>query len=785
MKTRARLEFEGIVQGVGFRPFLHRLAAELGLAGWVLNTSAGVLLEIEGAPADVGAFIERVPLEAPALSRILVTRVRRLPPLGYHEFAIHPSRLEAGALTLLCPDVAVCPDCLREMWDHADRRYRYPFINCTNCGPRYTIVRSLPYDRPATVMSSFPLCPDCLAEYEDPRNRRYHAQPVACPVCGPRLWFAATNGAELEGDALAHATAVLQAGGSLAIKGLGGFHLACRADSNEVVLRLRRRKGRTFFKPLALMLRDLEMAATICELNGETVEWLQSAASPIVLSPLRQGAPGPRISRYVAPNLDRLGIMLPYTPLHHLLMAALDVPLVMTSGNLSEQPVLGDNAAAVHELGPLCDGFLLHDRPIHARCDDSVLSAGEGECIMFRHSRGFCPFPLALPQPGPSVLALGGDIKTTFAASRGQFAFLSPHLGDASHIANYVFFRDTWEHYRKLFGLQPEAVACDQHPGYYSARWAAELAEELGVPLIKVQHHHAHLAALLTEHGLEGTFPALVADGTGYGADGTIWGGEVLLGNERECRRIAHLRPVMLPGGDAAAEEPWRIALALLHQAAPELEEDYARRLLDGSLWAATEEQLTGWIGAGNDPSYAPPTGDEVALIRGMLRSGTSFVASTALGRLFDGITALLGINLHATYEGQPPMECEALLSSLPDPGPDCLDPRMVGEEGDVIDWAPLVRLMAGEPGGVALWAWRFHYWCAYAFGVILAGHPALREAPRVLASGGCLQNATFRRLLARYLGERGKELLTHKDVPPGDGGLSLGVLRVALARMM
>jgi len=432
MIVRGRIEFEGIVQGVGFRPFLHKLADKMGLKGWVLNSSSGVLLELEGQREQLEEYVRRVQHEGPELSRVLVARMRILPAMGFTGFEIKPSRREEGELTLLCPDVATCHDCQRELFDPQDRRYRYPFINCTNCGPRYTIVQSLPYDRPRTTMAGFPLCAGCRAEYEDLDDRRYHAQPVACAKCGPQLWLEDARGDKVAGDAIEEAARRLIAGETLAIKGLGGFHLACRADSDEAVLKLRERKRRSFFKPLALMVPSLKAAQQLCRLDEVAAQWLQSTVSPVVLLPAKPGVIGRAVSAYVAPRLDQLGLMLPYTPVHHLLMAAVPHPLVMTSGNLSDEPIVYDNAEAREKLSALVDGMLMHDRPIHMRCDDSVLSAdADGRYTVFRHSRGFTPFPLALPDDGPSVLALGGDIKTTFAASRGHFAFVSPHLGDA------------------------------------------------------------------------------------------------------------------------------------------------------------------------------------------------------------------------------------------------------------------------------------------------------------------------------------------------------------------
>jgi hydrogenase maturation protein HypF len=782
--SRVRIEFEGIVQGVGFRPFLHRLAEELRLPGWVLNSSAGVLMELEGPAGLLEEYIRRVQAEAPALSRILVTRARYLPPLGFSNFAIKPSRTEVGALTLLCPDVATCPDCLRELFDPADQRYRYPFINCTNCGPRYTIVRALPYDRPQTTMAGFALCPECRREYEDVNDRRYHAQPIACPVCGPRLWFETPDGARLDVDPLSHAVDLLKRGAVLAIKGLGGFHLACRADADEAVLALRRSKQRSYFKPLAVMAPNIDAVRRLCEVDAPAEEWLCSPIAPIVLLRLQPQIIGSAISRYVAPNLDRLGVMLPYTPLHHILLADTGVPLVMTSGNSSDDPIVADNAVAREKLGPLVDGLLLHDRPVHARCDDSVIAAdASGACTVLRHSRGFSPFPVALPDIGPDVLAFGGDIKTTFAASRERFAFLSPHLGDAEQLATYGFFRETWEHYKRLFNLRPAAVACDMHPGYRTVRWAAELAAELAVPLIKVQHHHAHLAALLTEHGLQGAVPAIVADGTGYGEDGTLWGGELLFGDERSFERVAHLRPLMLPGGDEATLNPWRIALALVHAAAPEEMPRYVKLLQSGELCARVQREQPLRLDAQAASLWQPPEAGEVELVQRMLEQGVGVVASTALGRLFDGIAALLGVTLHTTYEGQAPMELEAAAGWAAGDG--ASGSWTESHAQGIIDWAPLVRTFLCEESTIAGRAQHFHAWVAEAFLSAVAVDDRCGKSRIILASGGCMQNSRLKRLLGLGCQRRGRQLLTHREIPAGDGGLALGILRVAQARLM
>jgi hydrogenase maturation protein HypF len=776
-----RTEIEGIVQGVGFRPHLHRLATELDLAGWVLNTSSGVLLELEGPAACIDEFMLRARDEAPPLSRILVIRSIRLPSVGLSGFAIRPSIRHEDELTLLCPDVAVCGDCLRELFDPADRRYRYPFINCTNCGPRYSIVESLPYDRAATTMSEFEMCAECRAEFGDPRDRRYHAQPIACPRCGPRARYVSGEDSSERESALADTVALLLGGGIVAIKGIGGFHLACRADRDDVVLELRRRKRRSFFKPLAVMVRESQLEELFV-VSRESLALMQSPPSPIVLLPLRPEPDCCRLSEYVAPNLDRIGVMLPYSPLHHILLADCAVPLVMSSANLSDEPIIADNELALDRLRDICDGFLLHDRQIHARCDDSVIAPGEVEPpAMLRHSRGYSPFPLALQDDGPDILAFGGDLKTTFAASRGRFVFLSPHLGDGEHLETYSLFRATWDNYRSLFGLRPEAIACDLHPGYHTGRWAAELAQQYGIPLVRVQHHHAHMAALLAEYNLQGEQTAIIADGTGYGEDGTMWGGEVLRGSAAHCERLAHLRHIPLAGGDAAVKQPWRIALGLLHAAFPGAIPEYVARLIGKLTAPELHKQGSNEETAATSATVLPDTTEVKAVIR-MLDSGTNVVQTSALGRLFDGVAALLGICPVASYEGQAPMELEAVARLH---GPEGLVPPSLPDGGQrgTIDWSGIVRECLKQ-STVSKSARLFHAWAARQFLHAALAATAPNQPEQLLGSGGCFQNSLFCAELHRLCDKRGIALVRHSLIPPGDGGLALGSLLIARDRL-
>ena len=580
-RERRRLRARGVVQGVGFRPFVYRLAREHGLSGYVLNDGDGVLIEIEGGELD--RFAVDLRSRAPALARIESLTSEVVEPLGEGEFSIVES-VASGHTALIPPDVATCGECLRELFDPADRRYRYPFINCTQCGPRFTIVRAVPYDRPNTTMAGFPLCPDCRREYEDPLDRRFHAEPIACPVCGPQLSMP-----------LEEAAAVLDGGGILAVKGLGGYHLACDAGDEETVARLRARKHREA-KPFAVMSDEPEL---LVHVNSAELELLRSRERPIVL--LRR-VPGAPVAESVAPGSPWLGVMLPYTPLHHLLYRDFGGPLVMTSGNLSDEPIAFEDDEARSRLGGIADAFLTHDRPIHRRCEDSVVR----RAFPVRRSRGFAPSPLPLSSSQPLVAA-GAELKSTFCVATGEGAFLSPHLGDLDSEAAYGAFVADLVLYLDMLGVGPELVACDLHPEYLATKWA----HEQGLPLVEVQHHHAHAAACLAEHREDGPALALVFDGTGLGTDGTLWGGELLRCDLASFERLAGLEPVPLPGGEAAVRQPWRVAAAHLERAG--LPVPWPR-------WSTVRESLK---------ANAPP--------------------SSGMGRLFDAVAAVLGFDGEAT----------------------------------------------------------------------------------------------------------------------------------------
>ena len=717
---RKRLTVRGVVQGVGFRPFVSRLATAHELTGYVLNTGVGVEVEVEGGAAAVAEFERSLVVEAPQLARIVDLSSQFVAVRGDSAFAILPSRAARGTKALVPPDIATCDQCLRELFDPADRRYRYPFVNCTQCGPRFTIVERVPYDRPNTTMAGFPLCDDCRREYENPSDRRFHAEPIACPVCGPRLSMP-----------LEDAVAVIAGGGILAVKGVGGYHLACDATDQAAVARLRERKGREE-KPLAVMTSRPELIALV---ESADLDLLAGPLRPIVLVPRR---PDAVIAESVAPGSPWLGVMLPYTPLHHLLCADVGRTLVMTSGNRSDEPIAFDDADAERRLVGIADAFLEHDRPIHRRCEDSVVRTG----FPIRRSRGYAPSALSLPIPTPvTIVAAGAELKSTFCVARGGDAYLSAHLGDLDDEGAYRAFRTDLELYLGMLGAIPDAVACDLHPDYLSTKWA----HEEGLPVIEVQHHHAHAAACLAEHGRTGEVLAVVLDGTGLGTDGTLWGGEVLRCDLESFERIAHLDPVPLPGGEAAIREPWRVAAAFLEQAGLPVPVDRS----PFERWPLVRQSLN---------------------VNAPLSSGA--------GRLFDAVASLLGVRHRVSYEGQAAIELEQLA------GETHADAYLCSVAGGVLDGVGLVRAVVAD-----LEAGRARQEIAAAFheGVAAAFACACTEAgePRtVVLSGGSFQNLRLLGSLRARLEALGFEVLSHRVVPPNDGGISYGQAAVAAARL-
>jgi hydrogenase maturation protein HypF len=757
--ARRRIRVVGVVQGVGFRPFVHRVATELGLAGFVGNDTEGVVIEVEGDATSVARLEARLTADAPPLARIFGVEGTPLDPRGSAGFRIVESDSSDTVSTFVSPDIAVCDDCLAEMSNPADRRYRYPFTNCTNCGPRFTITRRLPYDRPNTTMCDFPLCDTCAAEYDDPADRRFHAQPVACASCGPRLWFeGATGTVEGTDAALAAAQASLARGEVVAIKGLGGYHLACDATSPAAIETLRRRKQRAH-KPLAVMVRDLATAHALALISRPEAARLCSPERPIVLLARRNGSP---LAEPVAPGHPHIGLLLPYTPLHHLLFcpvpgaaAAAPSMVVMTSGNLTDEPICFDDADARRRLGRIADTWLVHDRPIHVPCDDSVVRMAGREELPIRRSRGFAPLPVRLPFEVAPVLAMGGELKNTFCLAAGRHAWVSQHIGDMGSLETQIAFERSTRQFGDIYRIQPPHLAADAHPGYQTRRWADDRST---APVVLVQHHHAHIAAVMVEHEVpaDGHVIGFAFDGTGYGSDGAIWGGEVLLAGYEDFIRATHLRYVPWPGGDASVRKPYRAALA--------------------HLWAAGLE----W--APDLPPVRAPAEPERRVLRRQLERDVSCIPTSSMGRLFDAVSSLLGVCHVATYEAQAAIELEWIAAAHLDRA----RPYAFGQADGAIDPAPLLRDLIGDlrrgcPVGPM--AAGFHLAVAT---LIAEWADRLRQQTgieQVALSGGVFQNLLLLGLAGQALAQRDLEVLTHRLVPSNDGGLALGQAAVAGAR--
>jgi hydrogenase maturation protein HypF len=774
MRLGLRIHVTGIVQGVGFRPFVYNLAVRLGLVGWVRNTSAGVDIELDGVPADLQTFAAALRNEAPPLSRIDDLTVAQTEAQGFTSFQILESASIPEAFQPISPDVAVCDDCVRELHDAGDRRHRYPFNNCTNCGPRFTIIQNIPYDRARTTMSSFQMCADCRNEYDDPTNRRFHAQPIACPACGPHVWLE-LPGADLgaitfERDAaIVETRRLLSAGAVVAIKGLGGFHLACDATRSEAVEELRRRKLRVD-KPFALMFPDLESIERHCRCTAAERALLQSSARPIVLLRRRLES---NISRAVAPDQDWVGVMLPYTPLHYLLLEpahGFPPALVMTSGNLSEEPIVTDNADARLRLRTLADAFLMHDREIYLRCDDSVLRVIEEPAspvtpgtdlfagiYPLRRSRGYAPFPVKLPWLVPSLLATGAELKNTFCLTNRNFGFLSQHIGDMENYETLSSFEKSIGHFEQLFRARPEAIAYDLHPDYLASRYALKRAAHDDLPAIGIQHHHAHVAACMAEHALDGAVPVIgvAFDGTGYGEDGAIWGGEILVADYVSSRRALHLDYFPLPGGDAAIRHPARAALALLW-----------------SLGLEWDERL---------PPVAQFSQNERTLLRTQLERRINSPPTSSMGRLFDAVASLAGTRQRVNYEAQAAIEFEAQLD----------DTEAAAYSFDLVEGSIQVKvgiaaLVHDVLDGVRapLIAARFHNGLAQIVRSAAEHLRAETGIQQVVLSGGVWQNITLLRRTLSLLRDGHFKVYIHREVPTNDGGLSLGQAVIAAARL-
>jgi len=724
-RRRTRVRVHGTVQGVGFRPYVYRLAGECGLGGYVLNDAQGVLLEIEGSADAVQSFLARLTPEAPPLAVLERVLAEELVPGGERVFTIRESAGGGIPDAPVTPDTATCADCLRELFDPADRRYRYPFINCTNCGPRFTIVRAVPYDRPLTTMASFTMCPACRAEYEDPSDRRFHAQPNACPACGPSL------------PLLDAAVAAIRDGAIVAVKGIGGYHLACRADDERAVSTLRTRKHRED-KPFALMAPSLTVAESLIALDQTGRELITSPGRPIVLAPRCPRAP---VAESVAPGAPELGVMLPYSPLHHLLLADVGATLVLTSGNVSDEPIAYRDEDALERLKHIADVFLVHDRPIETRTDDSVV---RGRTVL-RRSRGYVPAAVALPGAGTPrpLLACGAELKNTFCLAKGERAWVSHHIGDLENYETLRSFTDGIEHFKRLFAVEPEVVVHDLHPEYLSTKYALELD---GIELVGVQHHHAHLAACLAEHGEPGPAIGAIFDGTGYGFDGTVWGGELLYGDVRSFERVGSLMAVALPGGARAIKQPWRMACAWL-------------------------------VASGLEPPAAwRPIGE-------LARSGLASPLTTSMGRLFDAVAAVAGIRAEVNYEGQAAIELEAAC----DPSERGSYPIALTGEPLVIDPRETIRAVAadvraGRSSGVI--ARRFHRAIASATVEACVGLADAHATEVVALSGGVFQNRVLLESVSDGLTATGLRVLVPERLPAGDGGISYGQAAVAAATL-
>ncbi len=761
---RTRLEVRGIVQGVGFRPFVYRLARELNLAGWVNNDGGGVAIEVEGDPAQIACLTRRLAADAPPRARVDSVTSRECAPTADAGFVIR----ETGggrATTAIGPDSAVCDDCLGELFDPADRRYRYAFINCTNCGPRYTITRSLPYDRATTSMAAFMQCPECLAEYGAPAHRRFHAEPNACPQCGPRLALLDASGRPIGGvDPIQATLARLRAGDIVAVKGLGGFHLACDARNPAAVARLRERKAREE-KPFAVMVANALSVRPFAVVAPDEALLLDSAERPIVLLRKTQGAE--RELRGVAPGLAWLGAMLPSTPLHYLLFheaagrpagtswLAREHPLVlvMTSANPGGEPLVTDNGEAVRRLGGIADALLVHDRAIVTRCDDSVVRTNpdvRGGGLQFvRRARGYTPRAIKLAHSGPPVVALGGHFKNTVCVTRGDEAFVSQHIGDLDNAPTCMALVEAVAHLTSILEVEPALVAHDLHPDYFSTRHAARVAQALGVSRLGVAHHHAHIAAVVAEHGIDGPVLGLALDGVGLGSDGGAWGGELLCVDGSAFRRLGHLAPLRLPGGDVAAREPWRMAAAALARCGRD--EEITRRF-------------------GDEP--AAPT------VAAMLARGVNAPPTSSMGRHFDAAAGLLGVRRRMAFEGQAAMLLEGLAEAH---GPVEAFAGGFGITADnVLDFSPLLARLADE-SDAAFGAALFHATVVAGLAAWVARAAQAEGLATVACGGGCFLNALLARGLKTALIAHGVAMREAMAVPPNDGGLSLGQAWVAL----
>jgi len=775
-----------VVQGVGFRPFVYGLATRLDLKGWVCNTSSGVVIEIEGGADAMNEFRLALTLDAPPLARIDHLAVEPLPLNHFTRFEIRESESQPHAFQPISPDISICPDCLRELFDPKDRRYLYPFINCTNCGPRFTSITDIPYDRPKTTMASFEMCEDCAREYHDPLNRRFHAQPVACAKCGPKVWLVNSKQLSVNSDqssvssdqlsairnpqsAIEEAQRLVSEGKIIAIKGLGGFHLACDATNENAVTELRRRKGR-IDKPFALMMPDVETVERYCFLSSEERALLESRERPIVLLMKREHADHP-IAHSVAPHQHTLGVMLPYTPLHYLLLhpsreAFIIHPLVMTSGNFSEEPIATRNDDAITRLAPLADAFLIHDRDIHTRVDDSVVRVittdsisnpqsliTNSQLLPLRRSRGYAPYPVKLPFNVPPLLAVGGELKNTFCVARDHYAFLSHHIGDMENLETLKSFEDGVTHFQNLFRINPEIIAHDLHPDYFSTRYALRTLRAHSAIRIPVQHHHAHIASCMAENNHKGdrSVIGVAFDGTGLGSDGAIWGGEFLIANYKSFDRAAHLAYIPLPGGDAATRKPARVAFSHLLAANVPLDLDL--------------------------PPLAALSSTEQNIITKQIANGLNSPLTSSMGRLFDAVASIIGVRQEVNYEGQAAIELEAIVD------PDEKGLYEFSVEQDAILPNAVIQSVVNDFRArvpTPIIAARFHNGVATMIRDVCIRLREQHAINQVALSGGVFQNVTLLSKALTLLHGADFEVLTHHLVPPNDGGIALGQAVIA-----
>jgi len=749
---REKIAVYGVVQGVGFRPFVVRLARRLHLAGFVKNVPGGVEIEAEGSQNRLNDFVRRLTEEAPPLARIAHIKRTPLKPCNQKGFAVKPSTRRGRKCVLLPPDVATCDACLQEVFDPKNRRYLYPFTNCTNCGPRYTIVLDLPYDRDRTTMREFAMCEECRREYDDITDRRYHAQPNACHICGPHVWLCDSRGRRISAeDPIRRAVKMLKDGKILAIKGMGGFHIACDPQNDKVLRRLRERKKRPA-KPFALMVANAETARRFVHLSPAAEELFNSWRAPIVLAPKNKDAP---VSQLVAPNLSDLGVMLPYTPLHHILLHTNFEALVMTSGNRAEEPTIHENGVALDDLSDFVDAFLLHNRPISVQNDDSVVRDMFEDCVMVRRARGWVPEPVELPLAPPSLVALGAEEKNTICLTRLKEAFISQHLGDMHNLRTYQAFEATLEHIKRLFQIKPTLVVHDMHPDYFTTKHAVRM----GLRRLAVQHHHAHILSCLAEHGLKEPVIGVAYDGVGYGADGTVWGAEILFVDGARYKRIGTWRQIALAGGEAAIRKTWKVAVAVLYDI-------FGGRMHDVDI-----------------PLFSVVKAEDVEAVLSMLKAQVAVVGATSMGRWFDAAAAICGICFTNTYEGQAPAELEAALWKLIKrdiPKNPYRYPYSVRREGErfVADPSDAVVALVGDVasgrdcGEIAL-GW--HEMVASATVDLVRAASQRFPTKTVVLSGGSFQNRFLHLRIRQLLQQNGFRVLTHTNVPPNDGGVSLG----------